>query len=166
MGLVPGAMTAAPRRSFRLFVYGTLMRGGPSHDEYCRGLTSVEAARAAGRRRELPQGYPMLVVPERSILAVGSRDPLADLAEARRFDELPSEAVDGPAVDGEIFTFDDPESRLARLDEFEGFRPGAWSLYRRALIPVVRARDGALLAAWAYVAPEASKAISGRSPTG
>ncbi len=142
-----------PPRSFRLFVYGTLMRGGRHHDEYCSGVLSVDEGRAEGRRRQLPQGYPRLEVPGRSILAVGTPDPLADVATEHRMRELPQKPGEVGKIRGEILTFEDPEVRLPRLDRFEGFRPGGRSLYRRALIPVVRVEDGKILAAWCYVSP-------------
>ncbi len=147
-------MTAARSpHSFRLFVYGTLMRGGRHHDEYCSGALSVDEGRTEGRRRQLPESYPRLEVPDRSILAVGTSDPLADVAAEHRLRALPQRPGEVGKIHGEILTFEDPEVRLPRLDRFEGFHPGGRSLYRRALIPVVRVEDGKIFAAWCYVSP-------------
>jgi len=83
------------------------------------------------------------------ILAMGTEDPFADVATQAgwfaRFEAEGQPYQDGPderphpvlsAVAGEVFTFDDPEARLPRLDALEGFRPGGNSLYRRVLVPV------------------------------
>jgi gamma-glutamylcyclotransferase (GGCT)/AIG2-like uncharacterized protein YtfP len=49
----------------------------------------------------------------------------------------------------ELFTFDDPETRLPAIDRLEGFRPGGSSLYKRVLVPVQT--NEAELPAWLYV---------------
>jgi len=60
-----------------MFFYGTLKRGGSNH-AYCRGGLVTAEARVEGLLYDLPQGYPALVVPEASVLAVGTGDPLRD----------------------------------------------------------------------------------------
>ena len=149
------AVTGAPL--LRLFVYGTLMRGGRFHDRYCKGVLAVEAASVRGRVHRLSQGYPALLVPEESILARGTGDALAD---ARREGAIGGE-IDGrdlvwSDVPGELLTFDDPQTRLPRLDRLEGFHVGAASLYQRVLLPIRRA-TGPWLAAWAYVEGELAR---------
>ena len=64
----------------RLFVYGTLKRGFWNHDRFCRGVLTVEDAVVRGRLFETSSGIPILQVPEEDILAVGTTDPLADVA--------------------------------------------------------------------------------------
>jgi hypothetical protein len=64
----------------RLFVYGTLKRGFWNHDRFCRGVLTVEDAVVRGRLFETSSGIPVLVVPEDDILAVGTTNPLADVA--------------------------------------------------------------------------------------
>ena len=73
-----------------MFFYGTLKRGGSNH-AYCRGGRMTAQARVEGLLYDLPQGYPALVVPEASVLAVGTGDPLRDACEAYALDrpELP-----------------------------------------------------------------------------
>ncbi len=146
----------------RLFVYGTLKRGFWNHDRFCRGVLAVEDAVVRGRLFETPSGIPVLMVPEEDILAVGSTDPLADVATqahvAARMpnpeptpDRLPKSATGAPwgPVYGELLTFDDPETRLPAIDRLEGFHPGGPSLYRRVLLPVCIAHGGSL-AVWLY----------------
>jgi len=146
----------------RLFVYGTLKRGFWNHDRFCRGVLAVEDAVVRGCLFETPSGIPVLQVPEEDILAVGSTDPLADVATqahvaARmsnpeptpdRHQENSTGAPWGP-VYGELLTFDDPETRLPAIDRLEGFHPGGPCLYRRVLVPVQI--NGGVLPAWLYV---------------
>ena len=137
-----------------MFFYGTLKRGQRNHDRYCRGALRVEEATVRGELYDLPFGYPALVVPEESIQAIGTGDPTRDLEEQQRFDRetVPS----GPRVLGELFAFDDAESRLPPIDRLEGFDPAdASSHYRRVLLPVETSEDSGILA-WAYVVKESS----------
>jgi gamma-glutamylcyclotransferase (GGCT)/AIG2-like uncharacterized protein YtfP len=146
-----------PAPLLQLFVYGTLKRGGRFHERYCKGVLSIEAASVRGRVQQLPQGYLALVVPEQTILAQGTTDAAAD---ARRQASVVAEGeAHDPSwsdVPGELLTFDDPQTRLPRIDKLEGFRPGAESLYRRVLIPI-RCATGSSLAAWAYVEGELAR---------
>jgi len=146
----------------RLFVYGTLKRGFWNHDRFCRGVLTVEDAVVRGRLFETSSSIPVLEVPEEDILAVGTTNPLADVATQARVvarmsdpeptpDRLPKNPTGAPwgRVYGEILTFDDPETRLPAIDRLEGFRPGGPSLYRRVLVPVQANRS--VLPAWLYV---------------
>ena len=148
----------------RLFVYGTLNRGFWNHDRFCRGVLAIEDALVRGRLFETSSGIPVLQVPEEDILAVGTTNPLADVATqahvtARmsnpeptpvRHQENATGAPWGP-VYGELLTFDDPETRLPAIDRLEGFHPGGPCLYRRVLVTVCMNR-GKMLTAWVYVA--------------
>lgn len=154
----------------RLFVYGTLKRGFWNHDRFCRGFVTVKDALVRGRLFETSSGIPVLQVPEEDILAVGTTNPLADVATQAHVtarmsnpeptpDRLPKKGTGaswGP-VYGELLTFDDPESRLPAIDRLEGFHPGDPCLYRRVLVPVQVNR--ADLPAWLYVSEDP---ISGR----
>jgi gamma-glutamylcyclotransferase (GGCT)/AIG2-like uncharacterized protein YtfP len=148
-----------PALLLRLFVYGTLRRGGRFHERYCKGVLSIDAASARGRVQQLPlpERYLVLVVPEETILARGTADAAADahrqasvVAEGKAPDPSWSD------VPGELLTFDDPQTRLPRIDKLEGFRPGAESLSRRVLIPI-RCVTGSSVAAWAYVEGELAR---------
>lgn len=130
----------------KLFVYGTLKRGYWNHHGFCLGFVEVQEAAVRGRLYEGPE-YPILEVPQADILAQGSTDPLADAAtQARLFHRVQAglqrlpEGTAGETWDtvyGELFTFDDPETRLPSIDRLEGFRPSGRSLYRRVLVPAV-----------------------------
>ena len=149
----------------RLFVYGTLKRGFWNHDRFCRGVLTVEDAVVRGRLFETSSGIPVLQVPEEDILAVGTTNPLADVATQAHVtarmsnpeptpDRLPKKGTGAPwgPVYGELLTFDDPENRLPAIDRLEGFHPGGPCLYRRVLVPV-RIRE-AVFPAWLYVGQE------------
>jgi gamma-glutamylcyclotransferase (GGCT)/AIG2-like uncharacterized protein YtfP len=104
----------------------------------------------------LPFGYPALVVPGESIHAFGTGDFASDVEEQRRLGRGPMPSLEGSRVFGEIFAFDDPESRLPALDRLEGFDPAdASSHYRRVLLPV-ETNEGPVLLAWAYVVEESA----------
>ncbi|MGI8912146.1 MAG: gamma-glutamylcyclotransferase family protein [Rubrobacteraceae bacterium] len=131
-----------------VFVYGTLTRGERNHDRFCRGALRIREATIHGRLYDLPFGFPALVAPDESVLAVGTLDYAAD-AERQRSTVPEMIPAQGDIVHGELLTFDDPLTRLPALDGLEGFRPGEESLYRRVLI---RARaEGETTAVWAYV---------------
>lgn len=107
----------------RLFVYGTLKCGFWNHDRFCRGVLTVEDAVVRGRLFETSSGIPVLEVPEEDILAVGTTNPLVDVATQARVvarmpnpeptpDRLPKKGTGAPwgPVYGEILTFDNPVS--------------------------------------------------------
>ena len=131
---------------FNIFVYGTLKRGQRNHAPYCDGALDVREAEVCGWLYDLPFGFPALVVPEETILAVGTGDYAGDAGKQRSEVRmiLPSKSV----AHGELPTFDDPKAQLPALDGLEGFRPGEPGLYQRVLIPVHA--DGESLLAWAY----------------
>lgn len=137
-----------------LFVYGTLKRGCWNHDRFCRGALHTQEAVVRGRLHELPSGIPVLQIPDDDVLAVGTEDVTVDVGVQQRLTstltsqrcELP---MNGEAVYGELFTFDDPAQRMPAIDRLEGFRPGQASMYRRVLTPVFT-KDG-VAAAWVYV---------------
>jgi gamma-glutamylcyclotransferase (GGCT)/AIG2-like uncharacterized protein YtfP len=139
-----------------MFFYGTLKRGERNHERFCGGALRVEEGAVRGDVYDLPFGYPALVVPGESIHAVGTADFTRDIEERWRLGRGPVPFMEGPRVFGEIFAFDDPESRLPVLDRLEGFDPtDASSHYRRVLLPV-ETNEGSVLLAWAYVVEESS----------
>jgi len=148
--------------TLRLFVYGTLKRGFWNHDRFCRGVLTVEDAVVRGRLFETSSGIPVLQVPEEDILAVGTTNPLADVATQARVvarmsnpeptpDRLQKKGTGAPWGDvyGELLTFDDPVIRLPTIDRLEGFYPGGPCLYRRVLTSAQV--HGTVLPAWLYV---------------
>jgi len=143
---------------FMMFFYGTLKRGERNHERYCSGALRVEEATLRGDLYDIPlMDYPALVVPEESIQAFGTGDPVRDTEEQRRLGRGAITSLEGPYVFGEVFAFDNPGSRLPAIDRLEGFDPAdASSHYRRVLLPV-ESSEGSSLLAWAY----AVKASSG-----
>jgi gamma-glutamylcyclotransferase (GGCT)/AIG2-like uncharacterized protein YtfP len=138
---------------FRLFVYGTLKRGYWNHEAFCSEAISIQEATVRGRLYELPSGIPVLRVPDSDILAVGTLDPLADVATQERTPADPivdavRDETDWHMIRGEIITLGDPQMSLPPIDQLEGFR-GMHSTYRRVLVPA--ATGGSVLSVWCYV---------------
>ena len=168
-------MTREPH--LRLFVYGTLKRGFGNHRRLCRGLVRAEAAEIRGKLYDLPAGYPALVIPEASTLAVGTSQPRADVALQSQFDAqalVPSYVANASGggggwgrVEGEILTFSDPVC-LRAFDRLENFLPGRRSHYQRVLARVSTRRNRTAVPAWLYVmkdpGPKARRLRSGRWP--
>ena len=156
----------SPGPVITLLVYGTLKRGFPNHDRFCRNALDIQPATVWGRLYDLG-AFPAIEVPEESILAYGTADPLADAAIQARFEAEAAQHPDLRAkgckrrgwglIRGELMTFDDPAERLPRLDRLEGFRPGGPSLYRRVLVPAFT--DHEPVPAWAYVAGDGMRRL-------
>lgn len=165
----------SPGPVITLFVYGTLKSGFPNHDRFCYNAVDIRPATVCGRLYDLGS-FPALEVPEQSILAHGTADPLADAATQARFEadeaQHPDLRAKGPTrrewglVHGELITFPDPAQNLPPLDYLEGFRPGQPSLYRRVLVPAQA--NFRPTCAWAYVmrAPvRGQRIVSGTWPS-
>ena len=123
-----------------IFVYGTLKQGYWNHERFCKTAVSIEPAWVWGRLYHLPAGYPGLEIPEASILASGTRNPLVD-ERVQNSTLVPPAALDKPKGDwdkirGELITFAKPELDLPPIDRLEGFNPGGWCLYERVLVLV------------------------------
>lgn len=139
-----------------LFVYGTLKKGFPNHDRYCRNAIAIQPATVWGRLYDLG-AYPALEVPKTSILAHGTADPRADAAtQARLNAHMPQHAAntsplgDWDRIHGELITLPDPAKNLPPIDRLEGFRPGLESFYLRELVWVCCL--SAAQTAWLYTA--------------
>ena len=63
---------------FPLFAYGTLQRGFPAHERYCSRARVLSHARVHGTLFEHEDGFPVLVVHPRQVLAVGSSSARAE----------------------------------------------------------------------------------------
>lgn len=157
-----GMGKAATKTFFKLFAYGSLKRGFPAHDRFCRGVLDVREAFVWGRLYLHGSGYPLLHVPPRSILAESRADPLEDEALFRRLSQKFGEqsspkgflGEDSPpgswsCVYGELMSFDGPRHRLRLLDDYEGIWPAKGALYRRVIVPVFA--QGKRELAWVYV---------------
>ncbi len=158
MSQINTSKITAATGALRIFVYGTLKQGYWNHDRFCRSALYIEEATVLGRLYELPSRVPVLQVPERSIVTVGTSDPLADVAMQERLSvSLSTDTGCDDAcwqmIQGELVTFPDPRLSLPPIDRLEGFRPGLPSMYRRALVPV-KLHDDRRIAAWCYVGEE------------
>ncbi|NJB66848.1 gamma-glutamylcyclotransferase (GGCT)/AIG2-like uncharacterized protein YtfP [Desulfobaculum xiamenense] len=135
---------------FRLFVYGTLMRGERNHARFCGGGVGFREAAIWGRLFDLPAGYPALLIPQQSIMATGTLDPVAD---AQRQAEVGCDWPQRPEGDwdivhGELVEFATPSRDMPPIDELEEFVPDGSGLYRRVLVSVMVGAECA--AAWVY----------------
>lgn len=124
----------------RLFVYGTLKKGFWNHDRFCTRAISIDPATTWGRLYHLPAGFPALEVPDCSILATGTADPLADTRTQNAI-ELPEKAMNRPEGDwdlvhGELMTFANPVFDLPPIDRLEAFDPNGRCVYTRVLVAV------------------------------
>jgi gamma-glutamylcyclotransferase (GGCT)/AIG2-like uncharacterized protein YtfP len=144
----------------RLFVYGTLKRGGWNHDRFCHSAIKIETATVWGRLYHLSAGFPALVIPERSILAAGTGDPLADAAVQADFAARIAAGTDQShpqgdwdLVKGEIITLASPDRELPPIDRLEGFHHGNQSMYQRVL--VIAQTTTTKHPAWVYFMSEA-----------
>lgn len=163
-----GRTTTEPAR-LTLFVYGSLKRGFENHEAFCRDALYTGEAVVQGRLYDLPDGYPGLVVPGKSVRATGTGNPWADAATQERSNSAASTIAEVRAagwdeVHGELLVFPEPGRQLPPLDRLEGFDPYGPSLYRRVLLPVKKG-DSPLLA-WTYIvgAPSGTHLTGGRWP--
>ena len=142
---------------FDVFVYGTLKRGFGNHQRFCQGYTSLEPALVLGRLYDIGLGFPMMEVPEESILTRGHRDALGDTQNLKsmRDRNLPKPLAGDSwdLVPGEMLRFEDLR-RYATLDRLEGFRDSYGDLYNRVMVPVYLLRKDVTVPGWCYVAPK------------
>ena len=169
----------------RLFVYGTLKRGGSNHRRFCEGAVSVVPAWTWGRLHILANRYPILVVPSSRVLRRGTARYADDVECLAPPPSWVDEAVGWRRVQGEIVSFVGSEGalRLPRFDALEDYEPvGASPVddgpasglrearlgYERVLIAVRAApaggagtafeTPGSAVLTWTYVCPPALEA--------
>ncbi len=146
----------------RIFVYGTLKRGFPNHNQYCTGALRVCPAWLRGKLFTLTAEIPAMIVPNEDILVLGTVNAVADIEAQEKFESLlrrngivisasPSGGPGWGKVQGELLIFDDPQTRLPLLDSLEEFRPGLASTYIRALV-FITLPGGLQTSAWTYIA--------------
>jgi gamma-glutamylcyclotransferase (GGCT)/AIG2-like uncharacterized protein YtfP len=155
---------------WRLFVYGTLKRGERNHQPYCHDVIDVQQAAVWGRLHHLAVGYPMLEVPRRHTLLLGSADLAADGRRKAVLDAAPpaipsqesAPSGDWQLITGEVISFADQRS-LPGIDRLENFLPEGRGTYLRVVVPLARL-EGVVPASpslvWTYIAPD------GRVPAG
>lgn len=81
----------------RLFLRNP-QKGFWNFDRFCSRAISIEPATTWGRLYHLPAGFPALEVPESSVLATGTTEPLADTRTQDTI-ELPEKAMTQPEGD-------------------------------------------------------------------
>lgn len=132
-----------------------------------QGALHIEEATIVGRLYELPSGIPVLQVPDSNILAVGSSNPMEDVATQEQFlDKLAiaeCEADDWQIIQGELIVFPDATTALPPIDHLEGFNPGSHSMYNRVLLPVL-INGKQQVSAWCYAGD--SRLLRIAMPTG
>ena len=148
--------------SINLFVYGTLKKGHPAYDRFCRNAAQLSTARLRGRLYLLPEGYPILEVPQEDILAFGSGDIPKDTALEKQMAGLcsgkpfyPGAGAEWQEILGEILRLENPLETLPDIDEYENFSPSGKSLYQRVLVLVDS--PAGRKTAWTYVVAGDSK---------
>ncbi len=134
----------------KLFVYGTLKTGFSNHYHYCKGANSIKRACVEGRLFQHPAGYPVLKVPENTILAYGTADIEADLRELERASRITlSRKPTKGLVYGEIMSFNSGEDALSRIDRLEGFFPPNELYYNRVIVPAYTKKE--VIPVWVYI---------------
>jgi len=134
------------------FVYGTLRADQPEHRRFCPpGMKSV-SARIPGELYQLPQGYPILALrPERLLARAAGRD--GKEWEAARKSAPPAGGLElEPGerwIEGELLVGPWEAESIARMDAWEGFRPGRSALYQRGVAWTLDGAGAARLA-WVY----------------
>jgi gamma-glutamylcyclotransferase (GGCT)/AIG2-like uncharacterized protein YtfP len=149
------------KSELRIFAYGTLKRGFPSHDEYCAGVLRICPAWLRGRLFKLSPQTPAMTIPDEDIIKFGTDDIAADIAAQENLesfiksrgiaDTTFSVGLGWRKVRGELLVFDDPETRLPLLDSFEEFHPERPSTYTRVLVSINLGGD-LQTSAWTYIA--------------
>lgn len=153
-----------------VFIYNT-------KNPHLEGHIRFREATVTGRLYKIDPITPILVVPQSTVVAVGSGNHEMDVVCSRNWQEVRKfvfptakgkNAKGGGywiRIRGGIYTFDDLTKRLPLLDESQGFYPGERgrvSVYTRAMIPAFFRDDGStkerpklasvsLLPVWAYV---------------
>jgi gamma-glutamylcyclotransferase (GGCT)/AIG2-like uncharacterized protein YtfP len=161
----------------RIFVYGSLKRGYRNHEAYCAGYESCCTATVVGKLYRQADGYPMLVVPQQTIVLPATSELRIDAERLARYEStitpasvrtLESLAVHNlelgwQNIRGEIYQWPaDPAANgeiLGRLDRLEDFHPatdlvgtGSSSLYHRVVV-LAHCATGVELV-WTYIAPQ------------
>ncbi len=144
-------MPNALPRTVSIFLYGTLRPEASHHHLVAPWVIDSVPAEIWGRLYHVPAGYPSVEIPEEFMVAVGTANPEDDARAADRL-PVPEGALpegDWDWVQGDVVTLSAPSVSIPPLDDYEGFRPGRPSLYRRVLAPVLVAEETTL--AWVYV---------------
>ena len=135
-----------------VFVYGTLMSSYPEHALYCPKPISVAKAFMQGELFEVQGKYPILKIPEEDIALHATGNPVEDWLEANKRGRYSSirDRDSENWIEGELLELPLQENSLAKMDEWEGFKPGGDSVYRRVVAEAITEEETVMLS-WVYV---------------
>lgn len=150
---------ADPSLPVRVFVYGTLKRGGHYHNSHCAGALRIRPALVQGRVVDRPEGYPTLFVPPSLMLLRGTKNYPADgalchtaaLSAGCTLQSYLTPSRPWSLVRGELVDFPAHGTALGPLDALEEYVPDGPSLYHRVLCPLLA--EGVLTFGWVYCSP-------------
>ncbi len=133
-----------------LFAYGTLMSGHPEHDRYCPKPVSVLKAEMPGRLFEIEDAYPILHIPQETVLLRATNDPIADWKQVHNEDGGKAWDRNANWIKGEILELPVGIKTFSKMDAWEGFEPGSNSVYERV---IARAKivEAKTVFCWVYV---------------
>ena len=132
----------------KLFVYGSLLSNFAASSLLPEGADR-KPARMTGRLYHCRHcGFPAVVIPEAAVHAAGSDKYQEDESLENTIPVPEKQQFDGDwgQVQGELVTFDDPETVMPIIDRYEGYSRSD-PLYRRSLIPVETAQGSV----WAWI---------------
>ncbi|MCH6255488.1 gamma-glutamylcyclotransferase [Puniceicoccaceae bacterium K14] len=135
-----------------LFAYGTLRTTEPESKMFQHKLIESKPARIFGRLYQIQEGYPVLQIPNESVIAHASDYLLSDwmLNTEQTIDAKEPDAPSFAWIQGELLTFPLEEDVLESMDAWEGFTPGKKSFYKR-VITQAYTTDEMAHRCWAYV---------------
>jgi gamma-glutamylcyclotransferase (GGCT)/AIG2-like uncharacterized protein YtfP len=159
-----------PMPFFPLFVYGTLKRGFSNHSRFIPGGSLIQPAWITGNLYDSGCNFPYLDIPEKNILARGSRDPgpggtekpprktepgseLSSEPDAKTGSEPSSEPSSEPGfgrVEGELVYLTDPEISVPPIDRLEGFDPRRRENFYERVQTLVQT-PAEIRPAWVYI---------------
>ena len=145
-----------------IFVYGTLMSEQPEHETFCPTPITIKPASIPGSLYQLKEGYPILSMHPRQIIARATNDSISDWsmaneAVAANKDDFSSAS---PVVSGELLEYPIDIGFLEKMDEWEGFSPWQSGLYQRVIARANLSENDAYQICWVYACfTEPSNAI-------
>lgn len=145
-----------------IFVYGTLMSEHPEHESFCPTPISAKPASIPGSLYQLTEGYPILSIHPRQIIARATNDPVRDWKMAN--DATTASPGDlssaSHVVFGELLEYPLDVGFLEKMDEWEGFSPWQSGIYQRVIARAKRSENGTSQICWMYACvTEPSNAI-------
>lgn len=138
-----------------IFVYGTLMPGQPEHEAFCPTPISTTPASIPGTLYQLKEGYPILGIHPRQIIARATTDPVSDWNLAKQdATKNPSSLSDlSSIIFGNLLEYPLNIDFLEKMDSWEGFSPWQSGIYQRVIAHAKRTENGHSQICWVYACP-------------